>query len=49
MEESKIEEAAEKYMNSEELHYFQDPSDCDVYDAFIAGAKWALNNQCVNK
>ena len=40
-----IEEAAEKYMNSDELHYFQSPCDLDVRDACIAGAKWALSNQ----
>ena len=45
MEENKIKEAAEKYMKSDELRYFQDPCDLDVKDAFIAGAKWALNNQ----
>ena len=41
----KIEEAAEKYMNSDELHYFQSPCDLDVRDSYIAGAKWALSNQ----
>ena len=45
MEENKIKEAAEKYMKSDELRYFQDPCDLDVKDAFIAGAKWALQNQ----
>ena len=48
MEENKIKEAAEKYMKSDELRYFQDPCDLDVKDAFIAGAKWSLNNQWVN-
>ena len=45
MEENKIKEAAEKYMKSDELRYFQDPCDLDVKDAFIAGANWALQNQ----
>lgn len=35
MEENKIKEAAEKYMKSDELRYFQDPCDLDVKDAFI--------------
>lgn len=44
-EDKRIKAAADKYMNSDELHYFQDPCDLDVKDAFIAGAKWALANQ----
>lgn len=45
MEENKIEEAAEKYMKSDELRYSQDPCDGDVKDAFVAGAKWAIENK----
>ena len=48
MDDKKIEEAAEKYMNSEELRYFQEPCDCDVKDAFIAGAKWMYENKWNN-
>ena len=45
MNEDEIKTAAEKYLSSDEPHYFQDPCDLDVRDAFIAGAKWALQNQ----
>lgn len=40
-----IKDAAEKYMNSDKLRYFQDPCDLDVKDAYISGAKWALENR----
>lgn len=42
MNEDEIKTAAEKYLSSDEPHYFQDPCDLDVRDAFIAGAKWIL-------
>lgn len=45
MTEDEIKCAANEYTLSDKIGYIQDPTDEDVEDAFVEGAKWALENQ----
>ena len=48
MEENKIRKAVIEYTLSDKIGYIQDPTDLDVEDSFVEGAKWALSHQWIS-